>query len=51
MPVNLSYPGVYVQEIASGVRTVAGVPTSIAAFVGRASRGPVNAPVSCFNFG
>lgn len=51
MPVNLSYPGVYVQEIASGVRTVAGVPTSIAGFVGRASRGPVNAPTSCFNFG
>src|SRR5215207_1002106 len=51
MPVNLSDPGVYVQEIASGVRTVAGVPTSVAAFVGRASRGPVNAPTPCFNFG
>lgn len=51
MPVNPTYPGVYVQEIDSGVRTVAGVPTSIAAFVGRAKRGPVNAPVACFNFG
>ena len=25
MPAALSYPGVYVQELASGVRTIAGV--------------------------
>jgi hypothetical protein len=30
---------------------VAGVPTSVAAFVGRAKRGPVNAPTACFNIG
>jgi phage tail sheath protein FI len=51
MPVQPTYPGVYVQEISSGVRTIAGVSTSITAFVGRARRGPVNEPVTCFNFG
>jgi len=51
MAVSPTYPGVYVQEVDSGVRTVAGVPTSIAAFVGVASRGPVNHPVACFNYG
>jgi phage tail sheath protein FI len=40
MPVQLSYPGVYIEEIPSGVRTIAGVATSIAAFVGWAAKGP-----------
>lgn len=40
MPVSVSYPGVYVEEIPSGVRSITGVPTSVAAFVGRALRGP-----------
>lgn len=51
MPISPTYPGVYVQEVDSGVRTVAGVPTSVAAFVGVATRGRVNHPISCFNFG
>jgi hypothetical protein len=51
MAISPTYPGVYVQEIDSGVRTVAGVPTSIAAMVGRTRKGPVNAPTACFNFG
>ena len=51
MPVTVSYPGVYIQELGSGVRTVTGVATSIAAFVGRAARGPVNQPTTCFSFG
>ena len=42
MPAVLNYPGVYVEEIPSGVRTIVGVPTSIAAFIGRAQKGPVN---------
>jgi phage tail sheath protein FI len=42
MPVTISYPGVYIEEIPSGVRTITGVATSITAFVGRAKRGPVN---------
>ncbi|MGH7487816.1 MAG: phage tail sheath family protein, partial [bacterium] len=33
MPVAVSYPGVYLEEIPSGVRTITGVATSIAAFV------------------
>ncbi|MFT3718289.1 phage tail sheath family protein [Pseudorhodoferax sp.] len=45
MPSALSYPGVYVEEVASGVRTLTGVATSITAFVGRAAAGPVNEPV------
>lgn len=35
VPVAVSYPGVYVEEIPSGVRTMTGVATSIAAFVGK----------------
>lgn len=42
MPQTFSYPGVYVEEIPSGVRTISGVPTSIAAFVGSAKKGPVD---------
>ncbi|QDT90447.1 phage tail sheath family protein [Gimesia algae] len=42
MPGTPTYPGVYVEEIPSGIRTIAGVATSITAFLGRAVRGPVN---------
>ncbi|HEX4962807.1 MAG TPA: phage tail sheath C-terminal domain-containing protein [Thermoanaerobaculia bacterium] len=51
MPVPLTYPGVYIEEIPSGVRTILGVPTSITAFIGRAIRGPVNTPVTINNYG
>jgi uncharacterized protein len=51
MPVPLTYPGVYIEEIPSGVHTILGVPTSITAFVGRAIRGPVNTPVTINNYG
>lgn len=40
MAVATSYPGVYIEEIPSGVRTISGVSTSIAAFAGWASKGP-----------
>jgi uncharacterized protein len=43
MPSALTYPGVYIEEIPSGVRTITGVATSITAFVGRAARGPADA--------
>ena len=46
MPTVLSYPGVYIEELPSAVRTITGVPTSIAAFVGRAWKGPVDTPVT-----
>jgi uncharacterized protein len=51
MPAALTYPGVYVEEIPSGVRTITGVATSITAFVGRALRGPVNKAVIVNSFG
>lgn len=50
MPVQPIYPGTYVEEIPSGVRTIAGVPTSVTAFVGEAKRGPVNQPVTIVSF-
>jgi len=46
MPVTPTYPGVYIEEIPSGVRTITGVATSITAFVGRAARGPLNEPIT-----
>ena len=51
MPVTPTYPGVYIEEVSSGVRTITGVPTAIAAFVGRAYRGPVDEPVRVQNWG
>ena len=42
MAVIPTYPGVYVEELSSGVRSVAALPTSITAFVGRALRGPTD---------
>ncbi len=45
MPAVLNYPGVYIEEVPSGVRTITGVATSITAFVGRALRGPVDSDV------
>ena len=44
--VQVSYPGVYIQEVPSGVRTITGVATSITAFIGRALSGPVDQPVT-----
>src|SRR4051812_1109364 len=38
----VSYPGVYIREIPSGVHAIVGVATSITAFVGRAASGPVD---------
>ncbi|OGB24071.1 MAG: phage tail protein [Burkholderiales bacterium RIFCSPLOWO2_02_FULL_57_36] len=51
MPVTLSYPGVYIEELPSGVRTITGVATSITAFVGSAPMGPAEEPVIINNFG
>lgn len=42
MPVTTNYPGVYIEEVPSGVRTITGVATSITAFVGWAARGPTD---------
>ncbi len=50
MPVTPTFPGVYIEEIPSGVRTIVGVATNIAAFVGRALSGPVNEPTIINSF-
>ena len=44
-------PGVFVEEIPTGVRTITGVSTSIAAFIGAASRGRSYRPVRINSFG
>ena len=41
MPVKPTYPGVYIEEIPSGVRSIIGVSTSVAAFVDRFEHTPV----------
>ena len=46
-----SFPGVFIQEVASGVRTITGVATAVAAFLGRTRIGPVNEPIAISNFG
>ena len=51
MPVAPTYPGVYIEEIPSGVRTITGVATSITAFIGRALRGPVNEATTINSYG
>src|SRR5205085_11392953 len=43
MPRSPVFPGVHIKEISTGVRTITGVATSIAAFIGRAKRGPIDA--------
>ncbi|GAB6192451.1 phage tail sheath family protein [Desulfocastanea catecholica] len=50
MPIAVSYPGVYVQELASGVRTIVGVGTSIGMFIGRAKSGLMFSPTQCLNY-
>jgi hypothetical protein len=50
MPVQTTYPGVYVEERPSGVHTIVGVSTSVTAFVGAAAKGPVDTPVRVFSF-
>lgn len=51
MPDELRYPGVYVQETPSGVRTITGVGTSVTAFAGTAIRGPIKQAVRILSFG
>lgn len=45
MPVRPTYPGVYVEEIPSGLKTIAGVSTSVGAFIGTFPRGLSNQAV------
>jgi phage tail sheath protein FI len=51
MPITPTYPGVYIEEIPSGVRTITGVATSVTAFVGYFSRGTMDRAIQVFNAG
>ncbi len=42
MPVTPTYPGVYIEEVPSGVRTISGIATSVAAFIGWSAKGPID---------
>ena len=44
MPPRLTYPGVYVEEQSSGVRTITGVATSTTLFIGMARKGDLGRP-------
>src|SRR5438067_1870613 len=50
MAVEVSYPGVYVEETPSGIHPIEGVSTSTAAFVGPARTGPVDSPVHVHSY-
>lgn len=50
MPIAPTYPGVYIEEIPSGVHTITVVATSITGFVGRTLRGPLNAATRIQSF-
>ncbi len=50
MPAQTSYPGVHIEELPSGVRTIEQVTTSVTAFVGHTRRGPLNTPVKVTSF-
>ena len=47
---NLTYPGVYVDEVSSGIRPIQAAGTSTAAFIGIAEKGKHNEAVKIFNF-
>jgi phage tail sheath protein FI len=51
MPVTTSYPGVYIEELPSGVRPLVGVATSTTAFIGWSPKGPEDDPVRIQSFG
>ena len=51
MPSTLTFPGVYIEEVPSGVRPITGVATSITAFIGRALRGPVDQAIVITSYG
>ncbi len=50
MSLSVTYPGVYIQEVPSGVHTITGVATSITAFIGQAARGPDNSAYTINSF-
>src|SRR5882672_826746 len=47
---NVSYPGVYVDEVSSGVHPIAVASTSTAAFLGQAEKGSLTDAIKVFSF-
>jgi uncharacterized protein len=50
MPINPTYPGVYVEELESSVHPIVGVQTAMTAFVGRAKTGPRDKAITIHSF-
>jgi phage tail sheath protein FI len=50
MPVRPTFPGVYIEEVPSGVRTIVGVATSVAAFIDYFARGPMDRAIQILSF-
>ncbi len=50
MPTAPTFPGVYIEEVPSGVRTLVGVATSIGAFIDRFQRGPIDEAIRILSF-
>jgi phage tail sheath protein FI len=50
MPVSLTSPGVYTQEVPSGLTTIRAASTSTALFIGMTYRGQLNVPKRCLGF-
>ncbi|HYU86004.1 MAG TPA: hypothetical protein VEK80_14485 [Kribbellaceae bacterium] len=50
MATSVSYPGVYIEEQTSAVRTITAVTTSVTAFVGATRRGPIDEAVTITSF-
>jgi phage tail sheath protein FI len=51
LPINPTYPGVYIEELENPVKAIVGVSTSITAFVGGALQGPLDDPILIHSFG
>jgi phage tail sheath protein FI len=51
MPATYTFPGIYIEEVPSGIRTIAGVSTTDTGFIDFFQRGPVNEPIRITSFG
>ncbi len=47
---DFTYPGVYIEEVESGVRPIASASTSTAAFIGQTAKGPAKEPKLIFKW-
>jgi len=50
MPQNLTYPGIYIEEVENPVRTIVAASTSVTGFIGRAKKGSVDKATKIFSF-